>query len=601
MPLWDLFYFVRSAAVGVARRTGARDALAGVEQRALRGGPARRTGSSMRSAGTVAGTGLDGDLVEPLFQLCWMHRALKASSTLRPAGSRAATTGACSGGRSSGATRRDCAGCSGRRCGSRLTPRANRRGLRSAGSVRPRARSGRGRRSSPASARRPPGAGAARASPWTSAAHHARPASSIDRAVGSIPRPASSRPRPTRNSVESHGRARKAGPSWRRSRPRRSTATSWSRSLPGDPGRVGRIPVDEPRQPTVDRRAGCRSTGRRGGGSPAGRPSRSPLDRRAGRPAPHGAAGWPRSHAGRHRGRAAVRRRAGRPRAHRPTWRASAGLDRAGRRPGRTVSIVQEAPAAVPCPSDLGASGTRSAASSSRVAASRPGSPGVPAWREPEEARGAIRIDPGDAACHPSRTVEAGTLSRLAAALSAASSTRSTGGPDSKLDEGPGTDGGAKVPPEPGGQPAGRQPMDRSEPKPGRKPTGESSERALAGHGGADGSRRTTTPYRAPGPRRRRRAPTSTPAARAPSPVRASTRRAVRRRVGRHERERDPGEVSGAVRSSGRPSQRRPAHDPRPDQRGDGPSDRRRRPRRRPRRRHGRSEPARHSASAGPR
>ncbi len=84
MPLWDLFYFVRSAAVGVARRTGHRNALAGVEHELFEAGPlSDRLVAAVARYG--AGTGLDGDLVEPLFQLCWMHRALKASSTLPPA------------------------------------------------------------------------------------------------------------------------------------------------------------------------------------------------------------------------------------------------------------------------------------------------------------------------------------------------------------------------------------------------------------------------------------------------------------------------------------------------------------------------------------
>ena len=85
MPLWDLFYFVRSAAVGVARRNGTRDALAGAQRQLFELGP-----MSTVLVGAVdrfcTGAGLDRGLVEPLFQLCWMHRALKASSTLPPGG-----------------------------------------------------------------------------------------------------------------------------------------------------------------------------------------------------------------------------------------------------------------------------------------------------------------------------------------------------------------------------------------------------------------------------------------------------------------------------------------------------------------------------------
>ena len=83
MPLWDLFYFVRSAAVGVGRKNGTRDALAGAQHRLFEAGP---MASLLAQAVDrfCAGTGLDRELVEPLFQLCWLHRALKASSTLRP-------------------------------------------------------------------------------------------------------------------------------------------------------------------------------------------------------------------------------------------------------------------------------------------------------------------------------------------------------------------------------------------------------------------------------------------------------------------------------------------------------------------------------------
>ena len=82
MPLWDLFYFVRSAAVGVARRNGTRDLLAGLDRTLIRGGPLADllAGAADRFC---AATGLERDLVEPLFHLCWMHRALKTSSTVR--------------------------------------------------------------------------------------------------------------------------------------------------------------------------------------------------------------------------------------------------------------------------------------------------------------------------------------------------------------------------------------------------------------------------------------------------------------------------------------------------------------------------------------
>jgi hypothetical protein len=81
MPLWDVFYFARSAAVGIARRTGTRDALAGAQRHLFEDGPISTV--LVKAVDRFCmGSGLDRSLVEPLFQLCWMHRALKASSTL---------------------------------------------------------------------------------------------------------------------------------------------------------------------------------------------------------------------------------------------------------------------------------------------------------------------------------------------------------------------------------------------------------------------------------------------------------------------------------------------------------------------------------------
>ena len=83
MPLWDLFYFLRSAGVGVARRAGARDAITAVERQLFADTPISRLAADATGR-FIAGSGLDPALVEPLFRTCWMHRALKESSTLRP-------------------------------------------------------------------------------------------------------------------------------------------------------------------------------------------------------------------------------------------------------------------------------------------------------------------------------------------------------------------------------------------------------------------------------------------------------------------------------------------------------------------------------------
>lgn len=81
MPLWDLFYFLRSYCVGAARNRGVRDSLRACAQHLL--------GSSPFSALVVRSTleyssrcGLPNDLVEPLFYTCWMHRALKEANRL---------------------------------------------------------------------------------------------------------------------------------------------------------------------------------------------------------------------------------------------------------------------------------------------------------------------------------------------------------------------------------------------------------------------------------------------------------------------------------------------------------------------------------------
>ncbi len=81
MPLWDVFYFVRSAAALVARQTGSRDALTGIDRTIIRGGPLAELIADAADR-TCTATGLARDLIEPLFVLCWMHRAVKASTTL---------------------------------------------------------------------------------------------------------------------------------------------------------------------------------------------------------------------------------------------------------------------------------------------------------------------------------------------------------------------------------------------------------------------------------------------------------------------------------------------------------------------------------------
>jgi thiamine kinase-like enzyme len=84
MPLWDLFYFMRSYAVWAARLGGVRSSLQGFTRQLL-------TGSELSQLLIQAThrycqrTDLPHHLIEPLFYTCWMHRALKEATRLVPA------------------------------------------------------------------------------------------------------------------------------------------------------------------------------------------------------------------------------------------------------------------------------------------------------------------------------------------------------------------------------------------------------------------------------------------------------------------------------------------------------------------------------------
>ena len=84
LPLWDLFYFLRSYCVGAARARGTRNRLAGFAQHFLAESPLSQLviESTRRYCERIA---LPAPLVEPLFHTCWMHRALKESTRLTPA------------------------------------------------------------------------------------------------------------------------------------------------------------------------------------------------------------------------------------------------------------------------------------------------------------------------------------------------------------------------------------------------------------------------------------------------------------------------------------------------------------------------------------
>ncbi len=83
MPLWDLFYLLRSLAVGAGRRSRTRRRLAAVDRYLFDESPLSDffVGSIERYADRV---GLDRSLIEPLFHACWMHQALKEATRVAP-------------------------------------------------------------------------------------------------------------------------------------------------------------------------------------------------------------------------------------------------------------------------------------------------------------------------------------------------------------------------------------------------------------------------------------------------------------------------------------------------------------------------------------
>jgi aminoglycoside phosphotransferase (APT) family kinase protein len=83
MPLWDLFYFLRSVGVTISRASGERSSLRAFEHQFL----GVTDLSHVLTAATrdyCEATGVSRELVEPLFHLCWMHRAVKQASRLSP-------------------------------------------------------------------------------------------------------------------------------------------------------------------------------------------------------------------------------------------------------------------------------------------------------------------------------------------------------------------------------------------------------------------------------------------------------------------------------------------------------------------------------------
>ena len=84
MPLWDLFYLLRSFAVSGARAGRIGDPLEAYARRVLAEAPLGRllVDAVGRHCQRI---GIARRYVEPLFHLCWMHRALKEATRLEPA------------------------------------------------------------------------------------------------------------------------------------------------------------------------------------------------------------------------------------------------------------------------------------------------------------------------------------------------------------------------------------------------------------------------------------------------------------------------------------------------------------------------------------
>jgi hypothetical protein len=81
IPLWDLFYFLRSYCIWATRGGSRRDSLQVFAQGFLGEAPLNLFVSEMIH-NYCQRLGLPDDLIQPLFYTCWMHRALKESTRL---------------------------------------------------------------------------------------------------------------------------------------------------------------------------------------------------------------------------------------------------------------------------------------------------------------------------------------------------------------------------------------------------------------------------------------------------------------------------------------------------------------------------------------
>lgn len=84
MPLWDLFYFIRTYGAWAARSSTSGDVTKGFSEQFLAASPFNTlmVEATVRYCERV---GLPAEFIEPLFYTCWMHRGLKEATRLTPA------------------------------------------------------------------------------------------------------------------------------------------------------------------------------------------------------------------------------------------------------------------------------------------------------------------------------------------------------------------------------------------------------------------------------------------------------------------------------------------------------------------------------------
>ncbi len=81
IPLWDLFYFMKTFGSWISRTQGSHDGLANFARHFLMASPLGQLQAEVVRR-YCCSVGLEPALVEPLFYTCWMHRALKECTRL---------------------------------------------------------------------------------------------------------------------------------------------------------------------------------------------------------------------------------------------------------------------------------------------------------------------------------------------------------------------------------------------------------------------------------------------------------------------------------------------------------------------------------------